>query len=172
MGANHRAPAVAVARFLAVFGGPLWTTIITIAVVAVLVLLRHPRTAVALASTVSLSSIAFSTIKVVLERPRPSSAMMQLTTFSYPSGHTTTAAALALTIAITLPRVWVRVWVWIAGSGWIAFIAWSRTYLELHWLSDVLAGALLGASVAVLVDGVLRQLSRRVRWLRPATLPA
>lgn len=168
MGANHRAPAVAVARFPAVFGGPLWTTIITIAVVAVLVLLRHPRTAVALASTVSLSSIAFSTIKVVLERPRPSSAMMQLTTFSYPSGHTTTAAALALTIAITLPRVWV----WIAGSGWIAFIAWSRTYLELHWLSDVLAGALLGASVAVLVDGVLRQLSRRVRWLRPATLPA
>jgi len=98
--------------------------------------------------------------------------MMQLTTFSYPSGHTTTAAALALTIAITLPRVWVWVWVWIAGSGWIAFIAWSRTYRELHSLSDVLAGALLGASVAVLVDGVLRQLSRRVRWLCPATLPA
>jgi len=36
-------------------------------------------------------------------------------------------------------------------------MAWSRTYLQLHWLSDVVAGALLGIGVT-LVSFALVQL--------------
>jgi undecaprenyl-diphosphatase len=32
-------------------------------------------------------------------------------------------------------------------------MAWSRTYLQLHWLSDVVAGSLLGVGMALAVFG-------------------
>jgi undecaprenyl-diphosphatase len=39
-------------------------------------------------------------------------------------------------------------------------MAWSRTYLEVHWLSDVVAGALLGSGVALLVFAAAQRLTR------------
>ena len=30
-------------------------------------------------------------------------------------------------------------------------MAWSRTYLQVHWLLDVIAGSLLGSGVTLLV---------------------
>ena len=33
-------------------------------------------------------------------------------------------------------------------------MAWSRTYLQVHWLSDVLAGATLGLAITFLTFGV------------------
>jgi undecaprenyl-diphosphatase len=34
---------------------------------------------------------------------------------------------------------------------YIVAMAWSRVYLRAHWLSDVVAGAALGAAVAISV---------------------
>lgn len=68
------------------------------------------------------------------ERKRSNSA--------FPSSH----AANAFTLA------WVLTWRW--RRGWPAFyalaalVAFSRMYLNRHWLSDVVAGALLGTAVA------------------------
>ena len=39
---------------------------------------------------------------------------------------------------------------WVLAGLWVVMMAWSRTYLEAHWLSDVAGGAILGSSVAVL----------------------
>ncbi len=39
-------------------------------------------------------------------------------------------------------------------------MAWSRTYLQVHWLSDVVAGAALGIGVALVVFGA-------AQWRRP-----
>ena len=37
-----------------------------------------------------------------------------------------------------------------SGGTRIAGMGWSRTYLEVHWLTEVIAGALLGVGVALL----------------------
>ncbi len=50
----------------------------------------------------------------------------------------------------------------LAGLG-IAGMAWSRTYLQVHWLSDVTAGAMLGVGVALLVFGAVQQKLARTR---------
>ena len=64
---------------------------------------------------------------------------------SFPSGHTTTSVAAAVAFSILFPRYR---WAFIAFAVLIAF---SRIVLEAHYVSDVLAGAALGAAVAALV---------------------
>jgi undecaprenyl-diphosphatase len=39
--------------------------------------------------------------------------------------------------------------------GYIVLMAWSRTYLRAHWLTDVVAGALFGAAVVLVIAGWL-----------------
>jgi membrane-associated phospholipid phosphatase len=164
MASNQWAPTLVTARALAFVGSSLGATLVTGAVVIIQLCLRRWRAAIALTAAVGLGAVGSTMLKLVSERPRPSDGLLDLTTFSFPSGHTTWAAAFAATLALGLPRVWTT----IAASGWIAFMAWSRTYLGVHWLSDVAAGALLGISLALIVDGVLTRLSTRLRWLQPA----
>ena len=74
---------------------------------------------------------------------------------SFPSGHTTTSTAAALVFGALLPR----------GQYWFLLaallIGLSRIVLDVHYLSDVIAGALLGAGVALLVGKWLEKLG----WL-------
>lgn len=58
---------------------------------------------------------------------------------SFPSGHATTAGALAIALALLFPRL--RVFFLLAGT-WIAV---SRPALGVHFPSDILAGFALGA---------------------------
>ncbi|NBW92940.1 MAG: phosphatase PAP2 family protein [Bacteroidetes bacterium] len=63
---------------------------------------------------------------------------------SFPSGHATTAFALMTpwVMYIDHPMAWV-------GMGLAAFSSISRVTLRYHWPSDIVAGALIGSSVAV-----------------------
>ena len=40
-------------------------------------------------------------------------------------------------------------------------MTWSRTYLQVHWLSDALAGAALGVAVALLGFGAAQLILAR-----------
>jgi membrane-associated phospholipid phosphatase len=76
---------------------------------------------------------------------------------SFPSGHTTTSVAAALALGAVFPR-------WRPAFLLAAFlIALSRIVLDVHYLSDVIAGALLGAMVAFLILTALRKRG----WLPP-----
>jgi membrane-associated phospholipid phosphatase len=155
MASHQWAPSLMMAKALAFVGSSLGAALVTGAALIIHLCLHRWRMAIALTAAVGLGAVGSTMLKVVSERPRPSGGLLDLTTFSFPSGHTTWAAAFAATLALGLPRVWTM----IAASGWIAFMAWSRTYLGVHWLSDVAAGALLGISLALIVDGVLTRLS-------------
>ena len=61
---------------------------------------------------------------------------------SFPSGHTTTAFAAAVILALWYPR-WAGVWLTLA-----VLVGLSRVMLGSHFPSDVLAGALLGSGLA------------------------
>lgn len=61
--------------------------------------------------------------------------------FSFPSGHTMTAFSITVALCMFYPMLW-------AGLLLCAFsIAASRVILGMHFLSDVLAGALIGAAI-------------------------
>jgi undecaprenyl-diphosphatase len=59
---------------------------------------------------------------------------------SFPSGHTANAATVATIAVILFPRVWVAV----VGGAWVFAMAFSRTQVHAHWLSDTVGGTLVG----------------------------
>ncbi|MBB6611520.1 phosphatase PAP2 family protein [Pontibacter sp. Tf4] len=87
--------------------------------------------------------------KTFISRARPADvAYYEVEHYSFPSGHATTAMALFGLLAYLLYRntqspAWRRTIVW-AAILIIVLVGFSRIYLGVHFLSDVLAGYLLG----------------------------
>jgi membrane-associated phospholipid phosphatase len=94
-------------------------------------------------------------MKRAIGRARPSEADDQYTfdPFSdcnaFPSGHTITAFALSTTLADAIDNRWADVGLYALAGGTAA----SRLVGNHHWLSDVTGGAILGITVAKVVDG-------------------
>ncbi|MEO8140530.1 MAG: phosphatase PAP2 family protein [Gemmatimonadota bacterium] len=68
---------------------------------------------------------------------------------SWPSGHTTTAFALAASVSDEIHSTPVTIGLYSAAT----LTGWSRMNDNRHWLSDVLAGAALGITSAKLMNG-------------------
>ena len=67
---------------------------------------------------------------------------------------------MALVIILLAPGEHRRAWE--VRAGVFAFVmALSRTYLRAHWLTDVVAGALLGAALALTVGATVQMVRRR-----------
>jgi undecaprenyl-diphosphatase len=88
------------------------------------------------------------TIKQLVDRPRPAFNPAAATLGpAFPSGHSATAAAFYATVALLLGRHrGRRARAVLAGlaAGIAAGVAASRVLLDLHWLTDVIAGLMLG----------------------------
>jgi undecaprenyl-diphosphatase len=88
------------------------------------------------------------TIKQLVDRARPELEAVAATLGpSFPSGHTSTAAASWAAFALVAGRWWGRkAWPALAGAavGTAVAVALSRVFLDVHWLTDVLGGLALG----------------------------
>jgi undecaprenyl-diphosphatase len=87
-------------------------------------------------------------IKQLIDRARPEFEAVAATLGpSFPSGHTSTAAASWAAFALVAGRWWGRrAWPALAGTavGIAVAVALSRVFLDVHWLTDVLGGLALG----------------------------
>lgn len=126
---------------------------LTLALVGLLLLRRRRWLAlVAFVVAESLAPLLSTLLKVLVDRVRPPDGLVHPVGASFPSGHTTYAGVtcVALVLLFTTPDTRSRWWWALAGLG-VVGMAWSRTYLQVHWLTDVTAGALLGSGVSLLV---------------------
>jgi undecaprenyl-diphosphatase len=87
-------------------------------------------------------------VKQLVDRARPTIEAVAATLGpSFPSGHTSTAAASWAAFALVAGRWWGRrAWPTLAGAavGIAVAVALSRVFLDVHWLTDVLGGLALG----------------------------
>ena len=109
------------------------------------------RTSILMALTGAAATTVYRALKQGIRRPRPSEVgcstlltVAPLDRFSFPSGHTLHAVCFTVIACHTVPLL-----------GWIlvpftVLIALSRLVLGLHYPSDVLVGAAIGASMASL----------------------
>jgi undecaprenyl-diphosphatase len=151
-------PLTALARVLDVIGGG-WALIpLRIAVAVWLAVRRRWRALSAWLLIWLFAELAVRVFKVLYERPRPPDELVDTTGFSFPSGHAvaTSATAIALVLVLLPPGHRRRHWEVYAVVFSFA-MAMSRVYLNAHWFSDVVAGTLLGAGVALAVAGLVTE---------------
>jgi len=75
---------------------------------------------------------------------------------SFPSAHVVHITSLASAIAMEAHRPWVTA----LASASVTYVGAQRVYRDQHWSSDVVASAMLGAEVAKLTMGWIRERSR------------
>lgn len=117
---------------------------------------RGTRGAALLFAAVAAAGIVTDLLKLIFRRARPELWLSgQSASFfsdhfgsayqSFPSGHTATSVAAAIILGRLAPR-------WRTEFACFAvLIALSRVVLDAHYLSDVVAGAAVGAGVAILM---------------------
>lgn len=138
---------IVIAWVPAVVGGTIGMIIVGALLIAVL-LWRGRRWDAATLAIAMVTVVAIgATMAAVIARTRPADSLAERMATSFPSGHT----AVATTVVVILGLLLRRWYVWFLGAVWVLAMMWCRTYLQAHWLSDVVAGLLEGIAVATLV---------------------
>ncbi|WP_456433710.1 phosphatase PAP2 family protein [Nitratifractor sp.] len=141
-------------RILTEAGGPLPVAAATVLGALALIVAKRVREGLYLFASMGGALLLFGAVKHLVLRPRPVWRVIEQGGYSFPSGHATMAAALAVAvyvlIAPRIPSAWGRGLVAATLALWPLVIGASRVDLGVHYASDVLAGWGLGASWAAL----------------------
>lgn len=138
-----------------------WVAILGVPLLTILALLlaRRWRGALFAAICFLLSAGAVQLLKQLFGRARPEDMLVVSDYGSFPSGHTANAATIALVIWVLFPKVWTA----IVGALWVLAMALSRTFLSVHWATDTLGGALVGAGVVLVLAAWLLPWVRKTK---------
>jgi membrane-associated phospholipid phosphatase len=149
-GAAPGSPLHAVAQVFATVGTGLPAVLVTAVVAVLLGLLRGWGWSLFTIAASLLSELDVLGLKTLAMRARPDSAYGIGT--SFPSGHTANAALLGVVVILLVRHLAVRIPV----AVYIVAMAWSRTVLHAHWLTDVLGGLAIGTVTAILLHALWR----------------
>ena len=143
---EHRSSYWELPAFVMDYIGGHWIAVFLIPVggAVLLYFLRGKWTALYYFVAAATSGAVVQLLKVSFGRSRPEDYLVAIDSGSFPSGHTANAATLSVTLALIIGR-W---WPWVAGALYTVAMGLSRTYLGVHWVSDTVGGALVGAGVA------------------------
>ncbi len=146
------------ARFLSVLGGGAVTIPLRITVSIWLAFRRRWRAFATWVITWAAAELILSAAKTFFHRGRPPFPLVGVKGFSFPSGHAVAGAATAVALVLVLLAAGParRRWEFVA-IGFAFVMALSRVYLSAHWFSDVVAGVLLGAGVALGSAGLVTE---------------
>jgi membrane-associated phospholipid phosphatase len=147
-------------------GGIVGVFVVPIAVAAILLIVRRRWAALYFIVASAASAGVVQLLKNLFGRARPEDMLVASDFGSFPSGHVANAATIAVAIGIIVPKLWV----WIAGAIYTLLMAVSRTYLGVHWFTDTIGGALIGAGVALLVWTIFARRLERERLDRAAEI--
>jgi undecaprenyl-diphosphatase len=146
-----------------------WFYLLGVIVAGSLLALRH-RLLAAFTFVALLAYNSVFLIKILVERPRPSSDLVEVARvssgFSFPSGHVMSAVMLwgfVIFASHVIRQRALRLGVQLFSAGMIVLMGLQRVHAGAHWPTDVLAAYLWGAVVLISVIKLFEVL-RDSRW--------
>lgn len=145
------------------------TVVAVILVIVFIVLLFVEGWLLALGTTLvtGLGWLTTIVVKTIVAQPRPSvESLTHLlhvnpATLSYPSGHVVFATALTAALVMSCRSRAAAAVVGIVGAVVVLIVAWSRLYVGVHYVTDVIGGVLNGLAGVILFAGLWNLLTRR-----------
>lgn len=147
-------------------GSPTGLVLFTVVITLCLIYMGKRREGFFLGATMLVGWGLMSEIKALLARPRPAGEHLTYATgFSFPSGHSMLSLVFygfIVYLLVASGRVRNKVALVVAAAVLIILIGISRVYLNVHYVSDVVGGFLIGA---VLLFAAIRLMNwSRGRW--------
>jgi undecaprenyl-diphosphatase len=139
------------------FGGVIFVSVVSALSLAYLLYRRRRYDALLLAVGVGGAALLNYTAKLTFVRERPDlwNQLIQETTYSFPSGHAAGSSALAVCIVALLWRTKCRIPALIIAPLYIVLIGFSRMYLGVHYLTDIVAGWIVGISWTLIIISII-----------------
>ncbi len=131
-------------------------TIPDVIIISALVLLpiTSKRVGIPVACTAITSTILNKIIKNIIARPRPLDKLLEVSSFSFPSGHAMNNMAIYLMlffcIAPLCKEKWQKIMTFVVLIIFPIMMGISRIYFNVHYFSDVVCGWCIGAIVAII----------------------
>lgn len=161
---SRRTPAMNSLTFVGSMMADTMVKIIVTAVVAIVMLIVWKRWLEPLMVVVPLvlEALTFITVTKLVGRPRPNVPRLETSAVgsSFPSGHMGAAVVYSGIIVVVFwhtRRQWIRVLAAAVAVLIPAFVGFSRIYRGMHYLTDVVFGALLGGAAVFSTAVILRQ---------------
>ncbi|WP_328863624.1 phosphatase PAP2 family protein [Streptomyces virginiae] len=101
--------------------------------------------------TVVANLVVLLPLKQLADRPRPPHPLVLVNDGSYPSGQVFGAVTLVVAVAVVVFPPRARRWWWAFGASYVLAMMGSRTWLHAQWLSDTVAGALVGVGTCLVL---------------------
>jgi undecaprenyl-diphosphatase len=145
----HTDTATLIAKSLHYAFDSIITLAITIVIAGFLLIKGRKVQSLLLIAAVGGNALFVAAIKTIMQVTRPENQLLHDASFAYPSGH---CASTIVFVGLLTYYIWMK-WrsnqhIKIASlaifSLVVAFVSFDRIYLNIHWLSDVIGGCLLG----------------------------
>lgn len=139
------------------FGGVTAVTIVSIVLFCYLLYKNKRYGALLVAAGVGGAAAINYLAKITFERTRPDlwQQLITETTYSFPSGHSAGSSALAVCVVALLWRTKWRIPAVCIASVYIIVIGFSRMYLGVHYMTDVIAGWIVGITWVLIVASLI-----------------
>lgn len=128
---------------------------LTIVCSLALALAKHRFEAILLLATLTSSALVIYAVKAIVDRDRP--ALWETDFYwgsSFPSGHTLIVASFATAACLCVGRIRPTIQRYVVSIAlvWVLLVAMSRLIIGVHWPTDVLAAACIGAFIPLAIN--------------------
>lgn len=155
------------ARDITALGGTIVLLLVTIAALGYLLLKRQLTAALFVFVSVAGGTLISTLLKHVFDRPRPDVVphAVEVSSASFPSGHSMLAMVTYLTLGAVMAEVQphrrMKIYLLLWAVCISLLVGVTRVHLGVHWPTDVLGGWCVGTAWALLCGSVAYWLKRR-----------
>ena len=129
-------------------------------IVGLLIFIKNKWIVLLQASSYAIAGVVTYIAKLVVARPRPTSALIKIpSTYSFPSGHTLTSIIfyiiLVYLLTYNIDRDKRNAYL-VFATIFALLISFSRPYLGVHYLSDILGGIILSIPLLFILINTIK----------------